>query len=142
LHLANPAVVYVEAVLINNRKKTEVVARVLQGGPMDKAGIQSGDVLEAADGYPLNGGCSRELFAFHATFAGRKLDSRLPLRRKATRGSHSPDDIKKYAFVVVLQVGQLVGEVGEVVADASLQVLANMTIDRGQRAAAPLTYIR
>jgi len=30
----------------------------------------------------------------------------------------------------------------EVVADASLQVLANMTIDRGQRAAAALTYIR
>jgi S1-C subfamily serine protease len=31
------------------------VARVLLGGPMDKAGIQSGDVLEAVDGYPLNG---------------------------------------------------------------------------------------
>src|SRR5713226_8727212 len=31
------------------------VARVLPGGPMDKAGIHPGDVLEAADGYPLNG---------------------------------------------------------------------------------------
>ena len=63
-------------------------------------------------------------------------------RAGPTRASHSPDDIEKYAFVVVLQIGQVVGEVGEVVADASLQVLANMTIDRGQRAAAALTYIR
>ena len=31
------------------------VASVLPGGPMDKAGIQAGDVLEAADGYRLNG---------------------------------------------------------------------------------------
>jgi hypothetical protein len=31
------------------------VARVLPGGPMDKAGIHAGDVLEAVDGYPLNG---------------------------------------------------------------------------------------
>jgi hypothetical protein len=61
---------------------------------------------------------------------------------KATRPSDSPDEIDEYAFVVVLQVGQFVGEVGEVVADAGLQVLANMTIDRGQRSAAPLTYIR
>lgn len=83
--------------------------------------------------------CSRELFAFHATFAGRKLHSSVPLRRKATRASHSPDEIEKYAFVVVLQVGQLVGEVGEVVANAGLQVLANMTIDGGQRAALALT---
>src|SRR5260370_6771071 len=65
-----------------------------------------------------------------------------PLPSEATRASHGPDEIKKYAFVVVLQIGQVVGEVGEVVADASLQVLANMTIDRGQRAAAALTYIR
>src|SRR5260370_4548247 len=28
---------------------------VLQGGPMDKAGLRSGDVLEAAGGQPLNG---------------------------------------------------------------------------------------
>src|SRR5438046_10057748 len=59
-----------------------------------------------------------------------------------TRASHSPDEIDEYAFVVVLQIGQVVGEVGEVVADAGLQVLANMTIDRGQCAAAPLIYIR
>ena len=44
---------------------------------------------------------------------------------------HSPDDIEEYAFVVVLQVGQLVGEVGEVVAHANLQVVANAMIDRG-----------
>lgn len=31
------------------------VASVLPGGPMDEAGIHAGDVLEAADGYPLNG---------------------------------------------------------------------------------------
>ncbi len=31
------------------------VAGVLPGGPMDKAGIHAGDVLEAVDGYPLNG---------------------------------------------------------------------------------------
>ena len=71
-----------------------------------------------------------------------KLDSSMPLRRKAARGSHSPDDIEEYAFVVVLQVGQLVGEVGEVVAHASLQVVANVMIDRRQRAAAALTYNR
>src|SRR5258706_199762 len=65
-----------------------------------------------------------------------------PLPSEAKRPSHSPDEIEKYAFVVVLQIGQVVGEVGEVVADAGLQVLANMTIDRGQCAAAPLIYIR
>src|SRR6266481_4642636 len=65
-----------------------------------------------------------------------------PLPSEAARASHSPDDIEKYPFVVVLQVDQLVGEVGEVVAHASLQVLANMTIDRGQRTAAALIYIR
>ena len=31
------------------------VASVLPGGPMDKAGIHPGDVLEAVDRYPLNG---------------------------------------------------------------------------------------
>lgn len=79
--------------------------------------------------------------AFHlpATLVGRKLDSHMPLRRKATLGSHSPDDIEKYAFVVVLQIGQVVGEVCEIVADANLKVLADMTIDCGQRAAAALT---
>src|SRR6266849_5970795 len=65
-----------------------------------------------------------------------------PLPSEAKRPSHSPDEIDEYAFVVVLQIGQVVGEVGEVEADAGLQVLANMTIDRGQCAAAPLIYIR
>src|SRR5947207_4133006 len=50
-----------------------------------------------------------------------------------TRASHSPDEIDEYAFVVVLQIGQVVGEVGEVVGDAGLQVLANMTIDRDRK---------
>lgn len=31
------------------------VGRVLPGEPMDKAGVHAGDVLEAVDGYPLNG---------------------------------------------------------------------------------------
>ena len=61
-----------------------------------------------------------------------------PLSSKATRVSHSPDEIHEYAFVVVLQIGQVVGEVCEVVANAGLQVLSNMTIDRDQRAAAVL----
>src|SRR5713226_1726566 len=65
-----------------------------------------------------------------------------PLPSEATRASHGPDEIKKYAFVVVLQVRQVVGEIGEVVADASLQVLSNVMINCGQRAATSLTYIR
>jgi len=43
--------------------------------------------------------------------------------------------------VVVLQVGQVIGEVGEVVTGADFQVLAEITIDRCQRAAAPLSDI-
>ena len=65
--------------------------------------------------------------------------SHRPLRRKATLGSHTPDDIEKYAFVVVLQIGQVVGKVCKVVADANLEVLADMTIDCCQRASAALT---
>src|SRR5262249_19187650 len=53
-----------------------------------------------------------------------------------------PDEIDEYASVVVLQVGQIVGEVGEVVADANFQVLADVMIDRGQAAAAALVDIR
>jgi hypothetical protein len=44
--------------------------------------------------------------------------------------------------MVALQVGQFVGEVGEVVTHASLQVLADAMIDRGQGAAAALIDIR
>src|SRR5476649_470092 len=44
--------------------------------------------------------------------------------------------------MVVLQVGQIVREVGEVVADAGPQVLANTTIDRCQDAAVVLIEIR
>ena len=36
------------------------------------------------------------------------------------RASLGPDEINEYSFVVVLQVGQIVGEVGEVVANAYL----------------------
>ena len=41
------------------------VASVLPGGPMDKAGIHAGDVLEAADGYPLNGAANWFLARAH-----------------------------------------------------------------------------
>src|SRR5215469_13051165 len=58
------------------------------------------------------------------------------------RASLGPDEIDEYASMVVLQIGQFVGEVGEVVADASLQVLADVMIDRGQDAAAALIDIR
>src|SRR6476661_2116627 len=56
--------------------------------------------------------------------------------------SLGPDQINEYASVVVLQVGQFVGEVGEVVADAGLQVLGDVMVDRGQDAAAALIDIR
>src|SRR5258708_10792721 len=61
---------------------------------------------------------------------------------EAARVSLDQDEIKKYTSVVVLQIGQVVGEVGEVVADASLQILANAMIDRGQHAEAALTCSR
>jgi hypothetical protein len=63
-------------------------------------------------------------------------------RRCDTRTSLGSDQVNEYTPVVVLQVGQLVGEVGEVVAHTSLQVLADVMIDRGQDAAAPLIDIR
>lgn len=56
--------------------------------------------------------------------------------------SLGPDQINEYASVVVLQVGQFVGEVGEIVSDASLQVRTDVMVDRGQDAAAPLIDIR
>src|SRR4029077_4363069 len=66
----------------------------------------------------------------------------MPRGRISTQASLGPDQINEYASVVVLQVGQLVGEVGEVVAHASLQVFADVMIDRGQDAAAVLIDIR
>jgi hypothetical protein len=60
---------------------------------------------------------------------------------KESRASLGPDQINEYASVVVLQVGQLVREVGEVVADAGLQVLADVMVDCGQDAAAALIDI-
>src|SRR6185369_7690614 len=51
------------------------------------------------------------------------------------------DDVEEYASVVVPQVGEVFGEVGEVITDADLQVLADVTVDRAQRAAAALTDI-
>src|SRR5688572_22246531 len=52
------------------------------------------------------------------------------------------DKVEEHAFVVVPQVGQVIGEVAEVVARADLQVLAEVAIDRGQRAGAALIDIR
>lgn len=61
---------------------------------------------------------------------------------KDFRALLGPDQINEYASVVVPQVGQLVGEVGEVVADAGLEVLGDVMVDRGQDAAAALIDIR
>ena len=60
----------------------------------------------------------------------------------ASPTSLGPDEVDEYASVVVSPVSQFVGEVGEVVADASLQVLADVMVDRGQGAAAALVDIR
>src|SRR5215471_17649700 len=67
---------------------------------------------------------------------------RAALRCELTRASPGRDEIEEYPPVVVLQVGQVVGEIGEVVADASLQILADAMIDRRQRAAAALIKVR
>ena len=64
------------------------------------------------------------------------------MRPQHARASLGPDDIEEYSFVVVLEVGQVVGEAREVVANANFQVLANVTIDRGQHAVAPLVTFR
>jgi hypothetical protein len=61
---------------------------------------------------------------------------------EGTRASLGRDDVKEYAFVVVLQVVQIVGEIGEIVADAGLHVLAEAMINRSQHAAAGLMEIR
>ena len=68
--------------------------------------------------------------------ASPSISSLSKLPRTCTRVSLGPDEIYEYASVVVPQVGQFVGEVGEVVADASLQVLGDVMVDRGQDAAA------
>src|SRR6185437_14532444 len=75
------------------------------------------------------------------------LESRVQnkIARRTSRScglSLGPDEIEEYAFVVVLEVGQVVGEIGEVVADANLQVLADAMIDRCQCAATGLVEIR
>src|SRR6185312_4924924 len=59
-----------------------------------------------------------------------------------TRALLGPDQINEYASVVVLQVGKLVGEVGEIIAHACLQVFADVVVNRGQDAAAVLINIR
>src|SRR5215471_16406945 len=63
-------------------------------------------------------------------------------QRLSTRASHGPDEIDEDASMVVLQVGQLVGEIGEVIADTSLQVRGDAMVDRSQSATAALTDIR
>src|SRR5262249_36599351 len=62
--------------------------------------------------------------------------------RISTQASHGPDEIDENASMVVLQVSQLVGEIGEVIADTSLQVRGDAMVDRSQSAAAALTDIR
>ncbi len=59
-----------------------------------------------------------------------------------TRALLGPNQINEYASVVVLQVGKLVGEVGEIIAHACLQVFADVVVNRGQDAAAVLINIR
>jgi len=60
-----------------------------------------------------------------------------------TQGGPSlgPDEIEEYTLVVVLQVSQVVGEVGEIVADTSLQILADVMIDGCKCATAALADI-
>src|SRR4030095_5823802 len=69
-------------------------------------------------------------------------DEGVESRLLPTPASLGTNEIEEYAFVVVPQVRQVVGEVGEVVADADLQVLADVTIDRSQSATAALADIR
>ncbi len=46
------------------------------------------------------------------------------LPSESTRASHGPDEIHEYAFVIVLQISQVVGEVGEVdIAGFQLRVM-------------------
>ena len=62
------------------------VARVLPGGPMDKAGIESGDVLEAVDGYPLNGaGVAGTFWPFTRRLLV-ELDSSTPAAQRSRMG--------------------------------------------------------
>src|SRR6478672_3067019 len=62
--------------------------------------------------------------------------------RASTPALLGPDQINEYASVVIFQVGQLVREVGEVVAHAGLQVLGDVMVDRGQDATTALIDIR
>src|SRR6185312_4351385 len=62
--------------------------------------------------------------------------------RIAMPASLGPDNIEEYSSMVVVQVSKVVGEIGEIVAEPSLQVLANATIERSQDAAAVLIDIR
>src|SRR5262249_35292992 len=67
---------------------------------------------------------------------------RLVVMRTPGGRSLGPDEVEEHAMVVVLQVGQVVGKVSEVVADPGLQILADVIINRCQRAAAALIDIR
>src|SRR5262245_31634214 len=55
---------------------------------------------------------------------------------------HAADEIEECAPVVVAQVGQVVGEVGEIVAGADFEMLAEVTIYPDQGASAALIDIR
>src|SRR4030095_4805427 len=62
--------------------------------------------------------------------------------RSVSRALHAADEVDEGALVVVVEVGQVVGEVGEVVAGAHLEVLAEVVVDGAQRAGLPLTDVR
>src|ERR1051326_7627722 len=81
---------------------------------------------------------SRQLYHL----AGCVLESAMSKApRISTRASLGANEVNEYTSVVVPQVGELVGKVGEVVAHAGLQVLADVMVDRGQDAAAALIDI-
>ena len=46
------------------------------------------------------------------------------------------DQVHKDTIIVKAQIGQIVGEVGEVIADTDFGIVSDMTIERGQNAGA------
>ena len=56
----------------------------------------------------------------------------------APRGSvlEFRDQVQEDTIIVKVQIGQIVGEVGEVIADTDFGIVSDMTIERGQNAGA------
>ncbi len=81
--------------------------------------------------------------AFHITnTAGSEItgfsgDFSIALRRRL----HFANQINKDTFAVIIQIGQIIGEIGIVVADPELEVLAQMTVNTDQCAAATILGI-